>query len=183
MQIDFTGDYDILDSDPQAPTSTFDTPGPSSSPMPAKSLPCPQRNVAGQRSANNPFQIDASPGLMPGGVHPHQDLPKSWPWAVDFHHLQNFEPAVAFESHCTRHCASPLMSDTASRFRSRSHRFGQLASQDQRAPDGRPSSLLPGNGISTRKVGMDSGTGGWLSTSASQTLLIRRFGERRKAPD
>ena len=39
--------------------------------------------------------------------------------AVDFHHLQNFEPAILIESHRMRHKTfSPLKSNTASRFHS-----------------------------------------------------------------
>src|SRR5439155_5359837 len=38
---------------------------PTSSTIPAKSLPWPEGNVAGQRLANNPFRIEDSPGLMP----------------------------------------------------------------------------------------------------------------------
>src|SRR5580658_9836912 len=51
-----------------SPTATFDTPGPTSSTTPARSLPCPEGNVAGQRSANSPFRIEASPGLMPAAL-------------------------------------------------------------------------------------------------------------------
>jgi hypothetical protein len=40
-------------------------PSPTSSTTPARSLPCPEGNVAGQRSCMRRSQIAASPGLIP----------------------------------------------------------------------------------------------------------------------
>src|SRR5580658_1215111 len=51
-----------------SPTATFVTPGPTCSTTPARSLPCPEGNVEGQRSANNPLRMEASPGLMPAAL-------------------------------------------------------------------------------------------------------------------
>src|SRR6202034_3499855 len=51
-----------------SPTATVTTPGPTSSTTPARSLPWPEGNVEGQRSANIPLRIEASPGLMPAAL-------------------------------------------------------------------------------------------------------------------
>src|ERR1700677_4743211 len=51
-----------------SPTATFFTSAPTSSTIPARSLPCPEGNVEGQRSANSPFRIEASPGLTPAAL-------------------------------------------------------------------------------------------------------------------
>src|SRR5690348_5740472 len=51
-----------------SPIATVVTPGPSLSTTPAKSLPCPDGNVAGQRSCSDPSRILASPGLMPAAL-------------------------------------------------------------------------------------------------------------------
>ncbi len=46
-----------------SPTATSSTPSPTSLTTPARSLPCPDGKVAGQRSWRRPLRIDASPGL------------------------------------------------------------------------------------------------------------------------
>jgi hypothetical protein len=53
----------------------FVTPGPTSSTMPARSLPWPDGNVVGQRSANIPFRIEASPGLIPAALTRTRTVP------------------------------------------------------------------------------------------------------------
>jgi hypothetical protein len=58
-----------------SPGATLVTPGPSASTIPAKSLPCPDGNVAGQRSCSAPSRIFASPGLMPAAL----TLTSTWP--------------------------------------------------------------------------------------------------------
>src|ERR1700693_2367395 len=60
------------------------------------------------------------------GLDPDKDLPRPRGWAVDFYHLQNFEPTILIESHCTRHSISPFKSNTASRFPSTAPRFAKL---------------------------------------------------------
>src|SRR5262249_44599849 len=44
------------------------TPEPVSATIPARSLPCPDGNVAGQRACSRPFRILASPGLIPAAL-------------------------------------------------------------------------------------------------------------------
>src|ERR1700733_807762 len=68
-------DLSLVNPMTSSPTATFVTPGPSSSTIPARSLPCPEGNVAGQRSANSPFRIEASPGLMPAALTRTRTLP------------------------------------------------------------------------------------------------------------
>ncbi len=51
-----------------SPGANVVTSGPSRSTTPAKSLPCPEGNVAGQRSCSAPSRIFASPGLMPAAL-------------------------------------------------------------------------------------------------------------------
>src|SRR5579875_3864845 len=51
-----------------SPSATPVTPGPSRSTVPARSLPCPDGNVAGHRSCSRPSRILASPGLMPAAL-------------------------------------------------------------------------------------------------------------------
>ena len=51
-----------------SPAATVVTPGPRRSTTPAKSLPCPDGNVAGHRSCSAPSRIFASPGLMPAAL-------------------------------------------------------------------------------------------------------------------
>src|SRR5579875_843263 len=51
-----------------SPSATPVTPGPSRSTVPARSLPCPDGNVAGHRSCIRPSRILASPGLMPAAL-------------------------------------------------------------------------------------------------------------------
>jgi uncharacterized membrane protein len=48
-----------------SPTSNLVTSGPSSATTPARSLPCPEGKVAGNRSCSAPRRIMASPGLIP----------------------------------------------------------------------------------------------------------------------
>src|SRR6202167_3548830 len=61
-------DLSLVNPMTSSPNATFATPGPTSSTTPARSLPCPEGNVEGQRSANIPFRIEASPGLMPAAL-------------------------------------------------------------------------------------------------------------------
>src|SRR5580692_12738334 len=51
-----------------SPTATFLTALPTSSTRPARSLPCPEGNVAGHRLAKAPSRIAASPGLIPAAL-------------------------------------------------------------------------------------------------------------------
>src|SRR5260370_804755 len=44
------------------------TPGPACATTPARSLPCPEGKVAGQRACSRPARILASPGLMPAAL-------------------------------------------------------------------------------------------------------------------
>ena len=48
-----------------SPTAKPRTWGPASTTTPARSLPCPEGNVAGQRSCRAPFRIITSPGWIP----------------------------------------------------------------------------------------------------------------------
>src|ERR1700728_5349861 len=68
-------DLSLVNPMTSSPTAKFATPGPTSSTMPARSLPCPEGNVEGQRSANNPFRMEASPGLMPAALTRTRTLP------------------------------------------------------------------------------------------------------------
>src|ERR1700733_4362619 len=61
-------DLSLVNPMTSSPTAIVVTPGPSSSTIPARSLPCPEGNVAGHRSANSPFRIEASPGLIPAAL-------------------------------------------------------------------------------------------------------------------
>src|SRR6185437_760468 len=51
-----------------SPTAVVVTSGPSCSTTPAKSVPCPDGNVAGQSSCRAPSRIFVSPGLMPAAL-------------------------------------------------------------------------------------------------------------------
>src|SRR5882762_10179655 len=51
-----------------SPTAKPLTPEPSSATTPARSLPCPDGNVAGHRSCSAPLRITASLGLMPAAL-------------------------------------------------------------------------------------------------------------------
>ena len=53
-----------------SPTATFLTALPTASTTPARSLPCPEGNVAGHCLAKAPSRIAASPGLMPAAFIP-----------------------------------------------------------------------------------------------------------------
>ena len=53
----------------------------------------------------NSFRMEASPGLMPAALTRTRTFPGPGVRAVDFYHLQNFEPTVLIESYCTRHSA------------------------------------------------------------------------------
>src|SRR6201996_2492536 len=58
-----------------SPGATVVTSGPSLSTTPAKSLPCPDGNVAGHMACSDPVRILASPGLMPAAL----TLIRTWP--------------------------------------------------------------------------------------------------------
>jgi hypothetical protein len=152
----------------------FVTPGPTSSTMPARSLPWPDGNVAGQRSANTPFRMEGLVRINARSLDPNKDRSRPRGWAINFHHLQNFEPTILIESHCTRRRASPLKGNTARRCPSIAPRFSKPAgsvrilcrscplsripsriglfprSGNQRAPTIVKGSCRLGNGISTR---------------------------------
>src|SRR6476646_2760184 len=51
-----------------SPTPKPVTPGPVSATIPARSLPCPDGNVAGHRECSRPSRILASPGLIPAAL-------------------------------------------------------------------------------------------------------------------
>ena len=61
---------DLVSTQPMTSSrsATAVTPAPRRSTTPAKSLPCPDGNVAGQRSCRKPSRILASPGLMPAAL-------------------------------------------------------------------------------------------------------------------
>jgi BlaI family penicillinase repressor len=61
-------DRSLVNPMTSSPTPTVTTSGPTSSATPARSLPWPEGNVEGQRSANTPCRIAASPGLMPAAL-------------------------------------------------------------------------------------------------------------------
>ena len=51
-----------------SPAETPVTPDPVSATIPARSLPCPEGNVAGQRACSSPSRILPSPGLIPAAL-------------------------------------------------------------------------------------------------------------------
>src|SRR5208282_6740852 len=51
-----------------SPAATPVTPGPVSATTPARSLPCPDGNVAGHLACSRPARILASPGLIPAAL-------------------------------------------------------------------------------------------------------------------
>ena len=77
-----------------SPTAKPSTSGPSSSITPARSLPCPEGNVEGQRSANTPLRMDASPGLMPAAFTRTRTSPGPGTGRSTSTTLQHVDPAV-----------------------------------------------------------------------------------------
>ncbi|PQM49227.1 hypothetical protein C1Y40_00554 [Mycobacterium talmoniae] len=58
----------LVNPSTSSPTANVSTPAPSSATTPARSLPCPDGKVAGNRSCSAPLRIIASPGLMPAAL-------------------------------------------------------------------------------------------------------------------
>ena len=77
---------------------------------PARSLPCPDGNVAGHSCASSPSRILASPGLMPAATTRTSTCPGPATGAGTSFDLQHVDPAEPSVLHCPWHLRAPCVS-------------------------------------------------------------------------
>ena len=88
-----------LNPSTSSPTANSVTPGPTAVTTPARSLPSPDGNVAGNISCIAPTADAGLAGVDPGGTNLDHHLARAGRRHVDVCHIQHITPPVAVEPH------------------------------------------------------------------------------------